>query len=164
MKGTNNMKIFLSGGYSNLPREEATHWRQLIKEANYNKYQEVQSYNSSPISIPIIINPTELYIPPKTYDPLYEKEAMQYDLYHVRTSDVIIVNFNSLSSIGTAQEIMLAYTLNIPIIGLIPEDKYSSLHPWYKEECIKIFKYNNTEEDLNRTFTEIIRYCWERFK
>ena len=61
---------------------------------------------------------------------------------------------------GTAQEIMLAYTLNKPIIGMIEEDKYNQLHPWYKQECIKIFKYNSNE--LKETIEEIIKYI-DRF-
>ena len=80
--------------------------------------------------------------------------------YYFTTDKTTQVNFNSLSSIGTAQEIMLAYTLNKPIIGMIEEDKYNQLHPWYKQECIKIFKYNSNE--LKETIEEIIKYI-DRF-
>ena len=56
---------------------------------------------------------------------------------------------------------MLAYTLNKPIIGMIEEDKYNQLHPWYKQECIKIFKYKS--DKLEDIINEIIEYIW-RFK
>lgn len=152
------MKIFLSGGYSNLSREEATEWRKLIKSIAIKEY---------PLLFLEFIDPTELYIPPETYNPSYEKEAMQYDLYHVKTSDIVIVHFNSLTSIGTAQEIMYAHTLNKPIIGLISLNEISKLHPWYKEECMKIFLYNpleNKPDSLNKALKEVIKYCWERFE
>ena len=136
---SNKLKIFLSGGMSNIPEEDSKNYA--------DQY--------------IFINPTTLYKPSEPYDPIVEKEAMEYDLYWVKHSDLIVVNFNSLSSIGTAQEIMLAYTLNKPIIGMIEEDKYDQLHPWYKQECIKIFKYKS--DKLEDIINEIIEYIW-RFK
>ena len=56
---------------------------------------------------------------------------------------------------------MLAHILNKPIIGMIEEDKYEQLHPWYKEECMKIFKYDSGK--LEETIEKIMRYIW-RFK
>ncbi len=153
---SDKLKIFLSGGMSNIPEEDSKKWRRLFKQYKYKNissafYAEQYSF----------INPTALYKPSEPYDPTLEKEAMAYDLFCVKQADVIVVNFNSLSSIGTAQEIMLAYTLNKPIVGMIEEDKYDQLHPWYKEECIKIFKYNSDE--LEYIIREIIEYVW-RFK
>ena len=142
------LKVFLSGGMTGLTKEQASHWRTLFKIAN--------TYQCN-----IFIDPTYLYTPSNNADQFYEKEAMEYDLYWVKQSDLIVVNFNSLSSIGTAQEIMLAYSLNKLIIGMIEEDKYNQLHPWYKEECIKIFKYKS--DKLENTINEIIEYIW-RFK
>lgn len=145
------LKIFLSGGMTGLTEEEASKWRTSFKLNN-----AVQ--DDTPF---IFIDPTYYYFPTDKTTQEYEKEAMNYDLYLVKHSDLIIVNFNSLSSIGTAQELMLAHTLNKPIIGMIPEDKYEQLHPWYKEECMKIFKYKSNE--LEETVQKIIRYIW-RFK
>lgn len=153
---SNKLKIFLSGGMSNIPEEDSKKWRRLFKQSKYKNISSafyVEQYN--------FINPTTLYKPSESYDPTFEKEAMVYDLFCVKQADVIVVNFNSLSSIGTAQEVMLAYTLNKPIIGMIEENKYNQLHPWYKEECIKIFKYN--PDKLENTINEIIEYVW-RFK
>ena len=150
---SDKLKIFLSGGMSNIPEEDSKKWRRLFKQF---KYKHSLSYNySQPYNY---LNPTTLYKPSDPYDPVYEKEAMTYDLFCVKQADVIIVNFNSLSSIGTAQEIMYAHTLNKPIIGMIEEDKYNQLHPWYKEECIKIFKYK--PDELEETIKIIIEYIW----
>lgn len=150
---SDKLKIFLSGGMSNIPEEDSKKWRRLFKQFKYKhslSYDYSQPYN--------YLNPTTLYKPSEPYDPVYEKEAMTYDLFCVKQADVIVVNFNSLSSIGTAQEIMYAHTLNKPIIGMIEEDKYDQLHPWYKEECIKIFKYK--PDELEETIKTIIEYIW----
>ena len=148
---SDKLKVFLSGGMTGLTEEEASGWRTSFKLNN-----AVQ--DDTPF---IFIDPTYYYFPTDKTTQEYEKEAMNYDLYLVKHSDLIIVNFNSLSSIGTAQELMLAYTLNKPIIGMIPEDRYEQLHPWYKEECMKIFKYKSNE--LEETVDKIMRYIW-RFK
>ncbi len=150
---SDKLKIFLSGGMSNIPEEDSKKWRKLFKQSKYKNI--FSAYYADQY---IFINPTTLYKPSEPYDPILEKEAMEYDLYCVKQADIIVVNFNSLSSIGTAQEVMLAYTLNKPIIGMIEEDKYDQLHPWYKEECIKIFKYN--PDKLENTINEIIEYIW----
>lgn len=152
----NKLKVFLSGGMSNIPEEDSKKWRRLFKQAKHKNISSAYCADQY-----IFINPTTLYKPSEPYDPIVEKEAMEYDLYWVKHSDLIVVNFNSLSSIGTAQEIMLAYTLNKPIIGMIEEDKYDQLHPWYKQECIKIFKYKS--DKLEDIINEIIEYIW-RFK
>lgn len=153
---SNKLKIFLSGGMSNIPEEDSKKWRRLFKQSKYKNISSAYYADQY-----IFINPTTLYKPSEPYDPIVEKEAMEYDLYWIKHSDLIVVNFNSLSSIGTAQEIMLAYTLNKPIIGMIEEDKYDQLHPWYKQECIKIFKYKS--DKLEDIINEIIEYIW-RFK
>ena len=153
---SDKLKIFLSGGMSNIPEEDSKKWRRLFKQYKYENISSAfyaKQYN--------FINPTALYKPSEPYDPTLEKEAMVYDLFCIKQADVIVVNFNSLSSIGTAQEVMLAYSLNKPIVGMIEEDKYDQLHPWYKEECIKIFKYN--PDELGYIISEIIEYVW-RFK
>lgn len=153
---SNKLKVFLSGGMSNIPEEDSKKWRRLFKQSKYKNISSAYYADQY-----IFINPTTLYKPSEPYDPIVEKEAMEYDLYWVKQSDIIIVNFNSLSSIGTAQEVMYAHILNKPIVGMIEEDKYDQLHPWYKEECIKIFKYK--PEELEDIINEIIEYIW-RFK
>ena len=151
---SDKLKVFLSGGMSNISEEDSKKWRNLFEKKRFRNVISRIYYSD----YYIFLNPTKLYKPTEPYNQTYEKEAMSYDLYLVKHSDIIIVNFNSLSSIGTAQEIMLAYTLNKPIIGMIEEDKYNQLHPWYKEECMKIFTYK--PEELEETINEIIKYIW----
>lgn len=152
---SDKLKIFLSGGMSNIPEEDSKKWRKAFKHAKYENFSS--SYYSDNYKF---IDPTTLYKPQTPYNPAYEKEAMNYDLYCVKEADVIVVNFNSLSSIGTAQEVMYAYTLNKPIIGMIEKNKYNQLHPWYKEECIKIFTYD--KDELGFVISFIIQYI-DRF-
>lgn len=68
-----------------------------------------------------------------------QREIMEYDLYKVRHSDAIIVNFNDLKSIGSACEMAVAHELKIPIIGLCEYGEEKQLHPWLKEFCWRIF-------------------------
>ena len=72
-------------------------------------------------------------------DYLNEREIMEYDLYRVRKSDVVIVNFNDPKSIGSACEMSVAHELKIPIIGLCENGENEFLHPWLKEFCTRIF-------------------------
>ena len=147
---SDKLKIFLSGGMTGLTEEEASGWRTSFKLNNI--------IQDSPF---IFIDPTYYYFPTDKTTQEYEKEAMNYDLYLVKHSDLIIVNFNSLLSVGTAQEVAYACVLGKPIIGMIEENKYDQLHPWYKEECMKIFKYDLNK--LEETIEKIMKYIW-RFK
>lgn len=125
-----NLNIFLSGGMTGLSKEEAKQWRyDLTIRSKY--YPHIH-----------LIDPTEYFFPHSPTDKDYEKEAMKFDMYHLLHSDLVIVNFNSPYSIGTAQELAIAHINNIPIFGIIEENKHLSLHPWYKEECTKIFTYD----------------------
>ena len=85
------LNIFLSGGMSNIPEEDSKKWRRLFKQSKYKNnpsYSYSQNYN--------YLSPTTLYKPSDPYDPVYEKEAMTYDLFCVKQADIIVVNFNSL--------------------------------------------------------------------
>lgn len=63
---------------------------------------------------------------------------MEFDLYKVRNSNLIIVNFNSPASLGTMAELAIAYEKRIPVIGLCEGDA-GTLHPWQTEMCTRIF-------------------------
>ena len=119
------LKIYLSGGMSNLSYEDRTKWRNQIKNAL--KYEDYDYEKKCRIFDPTmyfdIDNPTHQS----------EREAMNFDLNALRKSDLVIVNFNDPKSIGTAMELMLAYELRIPIIGICTEEKI--LHPWLLE-CV----------------------------
>ncbi len=83
-----------------------------------------------------IVNPADYY---NFENPRHasEREVMKFDLRHVKSSDLIIVNFNSSVSQGTTAELAVAHDHDIPIIG-INADKLS-LHPWDEAFCDRIF-------------------------
>ena len=148
----NKFIIFLSGGMSGLTEEQATKWRHLFKEQQklFDAHSKIK-----------LIDPTENVSFTKTYTQQEQKEYMFNDLFWIEVSDLIVVNLDSLNSIGTAQEISLAYHLNKPIIGLVSSSNYKYLHPWYLEECIKIFQYkelNNDDFFLIEQIQEIYKY------
>ena len=67
-----------------------------------------------------------------------QHEGMEFDLNRVRSSDLIIVNFNDVYSLGTMAEIATAYERRIPIIGL--NENNQDLHPWQTEMLIEFLK------------------------
>jgi len=120
--------IYLAGAMSGMSFEEQTKWRQKVKDAIlYGGY----GYNFKPI----FVDPTQYYnfeeVSHKS-----EKEVMNFDLYKVRTSDLIVVNFNDPSSLGAAIEIAVAHEYRIPVIGL--NQNNVSLHPWLECMCDRI--------------------------
>lgn len=123
------MKIYLAGGMSGLLFEEQAKWRSNVKNAVlYGGYDyEIK---------PIFFDPTQYYNfeePPKHKS---EREAMEFDLYNLRKSDLIIVNFNAPQSLGTAMELAIAKENMIPVVGLNAEG--FDLHPWLIECCTRI--------------------------
>ena len=62
---------------------------------------------------------------------------MRLDLYKLRNSDIVIVNFNDKWSLGTQSEIAIAYDRGIPVIGL--NESGQELHQWQEEFCERIF-------------------------
>lgn len=85
-----------------------------------------------------IINPNDYFNfidePPRYKT---EKEAMEFDIHKVRTSDLVIVNFNDMYSLGSMAELAIAYERRIPVIGLDVEKQ--KLHPWQVEMSNRIF-------------------------
>jgi nucleoside 2-deoxyribosyltransferase len=123
-------KIYLAGGITKFGREkyvEGNKWRDDLISATNNDYFH-------------FINPNDHF---KCWDDgEYEswKEVMRFDLNIVRTSDIIIVNFNDPKSIGTQTEISVAYEMRKPLIGLNLESATNeNLHPWQVEMCDRIF-------------------------
>ena len=117
----------LSGGMGNLSFEEQSRWRQRVQDAikfNYDCEKKA-----------IFFNPVDYYNFEEERHKS-EKEIFEFDLYNLRNSDLLIVNFNDEKSIGTAMELILAKELNIPVIGLNKDKK--ELHPWLVECCTRI--------------------------
>ena len=85
-----------------------------------------------------MFNPNDYYNfvdePPKYNS---EREVMEYDLYKLRNSDLVIMNYNDMYSLGSMGELSIAYEMKIPVIGLdIDKQK---LHPWQVEMTNKMF-------------------------
>lgn len=82
-----------------------------------------------------VVNPVDYYnFESKRYQ--NQKEVMQFDLNHVKSSDIVIVNLDGLnSSIGSAIELYECYKRDVPVIAFGEKELYEGLHPWIKE-CI----------------------------
>lgn len=122
------VKIYLSGGMSGLSYEEQFKWRSNVMNAiRYGDY----NYEKKPL----FFNPVDYYNP-HIEQHKTEKEIMEFDLYNLRKSDVVIVNFNSPNSLGTAMELMLAKEYRIPVIAFGMNGQ--QIHSWLVECCTRI--------------------------
>lgn len=129
-------KVYLSGGMADMSFDESNEWR---------KYMEHElGYDAD------VFNPNWYYNYANPYDYDSDKEVRDFDLYHLRNSDLVIVNFNSPKSIGTAQEMALANEWRIPIIGL--NESGAEIHPWLSLECSKIFSDADNLIDYVKTY------------
>lgn len=123
----NTINIYLSGGMGGLSFDEQVGWRNQIVDNIIT--DDALTFK------PVFFNPPYYYTPTYNYHKS-EKEVMEFDLYKLRKSDIVIVNFNVPNSIGTAMELMLAKEYNIPIIGININNK--ELHPWLSECCSRM--------------------------
>jgi hypothetical protein len=124
-------KIYLAGGVSNLSKEEQTIWRDIIIDMIN------QRCKTTDIKFKLdIINPPD-YFTFEEHNFDSDLEVMKYYLRHTKSSDLIIVNFNDPKSIGTAQEIAVAYDHNIPILGLNIINEV--LNTWLICSCDRMF-------------------------
>ena len=136
-----NFKIYLSGGMGNLSWSEQTKWRNSVTKY-FKKYENLK-YKIE------VFDPTKYYnFQVKKHDT--ELEVMKFDLYNLKNSDLILVYFNEPKSIGTAQELAVAWDNRIPIVGVKTKD--IDVHPWLKEDCDKMF------EDLYEACDYVIDY------
>ena len=130
-------QIYLGGGMTNLSLQEQNEWRIEIKK----KFEEYDSYYYKIKCI----NPVEYY---NVYDSAaYDSdlEVMQFDLHKVKKSDLIIINFNDMKSLGTMAELAIAYDKNIPVIGL--NESGQQLHPW--QYCMTSKVFTNMDDMLD---------------
>lgn len=135
-----HLQIYLAGGMGKFGKdnyEVGNNWRVYCKD--FLDKQDVDC-------IVKVINPNDYFNfldKPKRYET--EREVMDFDLRNLRQSDLIICNFNDMSSLGTMAEIATAYERRIPVIGL--DEAYQNLHPWQKAMCERIFY--SADEMLN---------------
>lgn len=118
------VKIYLSGSMSGVSFEEQSKWRNQIMNAIKFNYDCAKK--------PVFFNPVNYYnfeeVRYKT-----QREVMNFDLNGLRHSDLVIVNFNDPSSLGTCAELAIAYDMKIPIVGINKDGK--ELHPWLECFC-----------------------------
>lgn len=120
-------QIYTAGAITGLEWTDHFNWRDdlasIITECTKGKWH--------------VFNPS-LHISDLAEWNMTERESMDYDLYHLLRSDLMIVNFAyNPVSVGTAVEFGAAYTHQIPIIGL--NENGETLYSWEKEMCLKIF-------------------------
>ena len=132
------LKIYLAGAMGGLSYDEYMGWRQEISDKIflYRVVHDCHDCVNKCVKSVDIINPADYY---NFEHPRHasEREVMKFDLRHVKSSDLIIVNFNSSVSQGTTAELAVAHDHDIPIIG-VNADKLS-LHPWDEAFCDRIF-------------------------
>jgi nucleoside 2-deoxyribosyltransferase len=125
-------KIYLCGGMGKFGKEnfdEGNLWRRYCQKT-------LESYECD--FLVKTINPNNYFNfkdEPRRYKS--EREIMEFDINKVRNSDLIIVNFNDMYSLGSMAELAIAYERRIPVIGL--NETKQNLHHWQIEMCIRIF-------------------------
>lgn len=132
-----NLKIYLAGKMGGLNFEEMNGWRKEMKE-KLNK-----AAIATECCLLNVVNPVDYfnYFNDKHQT---EEEVEDYDLAHVMSSDVIVVNLEGLStSDGTKIELHDAsYHRRIPVIAFGDKKLYKDLHPWIKRNITRV------EEDM----------------
>jgi nucleoside 2-deoxyribosyltransferase len=133
------IKIYLAGKMSGLSYEQMYYWRKFTKDLLEDAASEAR-YSA------MVINPVDFY----NYENRKhqsEAEVEDYDLAHVVTSDLIVVNLEGLdSSDGTKIELHDAnYHHKIPVIAFGDLDTYENLHPWIKRDITRV---ENSIEDV----------------
>ena len=78
-----------------------------------------------------------------------DREVRDFDLLAVKHSDVVIVNFLTGNSIGTAVEVNMAEAWNIPVLGI---GDPREVHPWMAIPALK------SVEDLEEAFDYIVEF------
>lgn len=122
--------IFLSGAMTGLSLKEQTGWREALKERFVNNYQ--------------CFDPTVFDAEDESDE--VQQMAHEYDICGIINCDYFVVNLNKAkTSVGTCQEIMLAWLLGKDIIGFFEnEDLVEPLHPWIENKLNKKFKRMDT--------------------
>lgn len=128
-----DLTIYFCGGMTGLTFEEYNSWRVNLKTTLEDVNPNIKC-----------INPGEYFSldDVETGGDEIQRRAMNFDLYKVKNSDLVICNFNSPNSLGSMAEMAIAYDRGIPIVGLNIDHKH--IHPWSKNMCEIIF--DNIEE------------------
>jgi nucleoside 2-deoxyribosyltransferase len=138
-------KIYLAGAMAAFGKDEfnkSNNWRVFCK----NTLEQCEcDYKVK------VCNPNDYYsFADETPRYKTDREVMEFDLNKVRNSDLIIVNYNDMRSLGTMSEIAIAYERKIPIIGLDVDNQ--ELHPWQLEMTNRVFSDINEMLDYIEDF------------
>lgn len=140
------MKIYLAGKMSGLTFEEMTEWRNEILQKLYQAAQ----LSDTKINV---IHPVMYYnFVEKRHQS--EIEVEEYDLAHVVSSNIIVVNLAGLNdSIGTIIELHDAhYHHRIPVIAFGDRELYDNLHPWIQNDITRVENNIDDVVDYIRDF------------
>lgn len=114
-------KCYAGGKMSGLTFDGMNSWRLDAKRL----------FNECDSSV-VVVNPVDFYnfkMDKSTYN---EREVMEFDLYQVADSDLLLINLDHPNSIGTAIEMFYAYfVLKIPVVAF----GTAVNHPWI-ENCV----------------------------
>lgn len=131
------LKIYLAGKMGSLTLKEMNGWRVKITDMLFTQADSA-GYKLD------VINPV-MYFNTLEHKHQTEEEAMDFDLRHVATSDVVIVNLKDINtSIGTCIEVYRAWTLGIPVVAYGMMVDWIAIHPWVKR-CITRHETKKTD-------------------
>ena len=128
------LKIYEAGKMGGLTFSEMNNWRVELKNKLLNAAENAD-YKL------LVINPVDFYnFEERRFQS--EEEVEDYDLAHVITSDIIIVNLDGLNtSDGSKIELHDGNFHNkIPVIAFGDAELYNNLHPWIKRDITRFEK------------------------
>lgn len=127
-----HLKIYLAGKMGGLTFSQMNKWRVELK----NKLLDISEDMGYEV---LIINPCDFYNFEEQKHQS-EEEIEDYDLAHVISSNIVIVNLEGLStSDGTKIELHDGnYHHKIPVIAFGDKEMYENLHPWIKRDITRV--------------------------
>lgn len=136
------MLIYLAGSMEAISEDEARAWRKEFSNELLSHYKNEDSCYG--INCHSIFDPTKYYtyknrqvLATEEAKIRYDKECFDYEMRNVNSADYMIVNLSHIrQSVGTLQELAIAYQNDIPIIGINKNNE--PLHSWVLNECSKI--------------------------
>ena len=130
--GIELIKIYLAGKMGGLSFDEMNGWREKVS-AKLTKEADLHGIKIR------VVNPVQYYnFEYKKHQT--EIEVEEFDLAHVISSDIVIVNLQGLNdSIGTIIELHNAhYHHKVPVIAFSKRELYDKLHPWVKNDITRV--------------------------
>ena len=128
------LKIYEAGKMSGLTFSQMNDWRVELKDKLMDIAEDVE-YKI------LGVNPVDFYnFEEQSHQS--EEEVEDYDLAHVISSNIIVVNLNGLNtSDGSKYELHDGNFHNrIPVIAFGDKKLYENLHPWIKRDITRVEK------------------------